>query len=811
MRPKVSRLLLGGLVALLACTGDEPDEGADGAQRDESDAATETVAREPVVELDRAVVVPGDGDTERTLTTVTPLSDGGWLGWATTRAGADVGHEILRSGGGEWEAIEVEGLPDNPVSVRHLRQGPDGRLFAFGRGPDGESGWHSDDGLQWEPLGVGGLGGLEEVTVGAVTVSDDGFVAIAEDVDFDGDSTDPVVGLALLTSPDGHSWELVADQTDTPVRGTPTSMALTEEQALVITSRFVEDRLEVALEHLDADGVTELGIVEDLLEEGARVEDALHDGSRWLLGGSVEEGAAIWSADEPAGPWSRVEVEGTVFDGQGRQSISVLGQDAEGRLLAAGTTAIGGDSQQRLGHAELWWEDAAGDWQRSEAPAVLRGEDVAPQLSGMVLADDGAVLLHGSLPVELDDGQREALDEGRAASPGSSAAAWVAERGEREVMSSPVEVTTISDGELGGDGDQHLSDVVRSEEGLVAVGWDQPDLDGPQRAAVWRSGDGTSWQRVPTSDELEGDGENDRRMRAVTVADDGALVAVGFDRGQQGAVSSWRSEDGGDTWEVATADDGDGTVSVSDVTQTSHGLIAVGNRRVEETFTPWAWRSEDGLSWEEIELPGPTAAEHVHLPGRVAEVEGRLLVAGTTGTDIEWWDGGYSYGVRTMLLVGEDPEALEVVEEAFDPESSGWMQGMLSDDGRPLVAGSRTFDDDGWHRAVPRLWSISEDGLEETELEDAGDSVRLTEAVDAGTMRVLAGETSVGGTSSLALVADVDGGWSRVPHDRETFEGGVPLEVHAGTALDGIVVLVGAAGERADGRDGVVWLVEEAG
>ena len=101
-----------------------------------------------------------------------------------------------------------------------------------------------------------------------------------------------------------------------------------------------------------------------------------------------------------------------------------------------------------------------------------------------------------------------------------------------------------------------MVDIAATESGLVAVGrdsWDPtPSLGWRQSAAVWRSIDGSSWQRTDEPGEL-----GHAHMRGVTDTGDGRLVAVGlwYDVMNANNAYMWSSQDDGDTWFRIWGDD----------------------------------------------------------------------------------------------------------------------------------------------------------------------------------------------------------------------------------------------------------------
>lgn len=136
---------------------------------------------------------------------------------------------------------------------------------------------------------------------------------------------------------------------------------------------------------------------------------------------------------------------------------------------------------------------------------------------------------------------------------------------------------------------QGTLDVAAVKEGYVALG------QGPNGVPdVWTSRDGRSW-RLAT---------NDATFGAATVqrmaVHDGLLVAVGADLGETGpsTAMAWRSTDGVD-WEQIVLSRA-GSVA-SDITAADSGFTAVGSEGGAANDAV-AWQSSDGRTWQQIVL-----------------------------------------------------------------------------------------------------------------------------------------------------------------------------------------------------------------
>ena len=173
------------------------------------------------------------------------------------------------------------------------------------------------------------------------------------------------------------------------------------------------------------------------------------------------------------------------------------------------------------------------------------------------------------------------------------AAVWISGDGMRWSRVPPDEAA------LGGAGFQSMASVTEGGPGAVAVGSEVTRND--EVAAVWTSADGFVWTRVPTDEALGGDGF--QSMASVTVGGPG-LVAVGYERlGGDLDAAVWTSLDGL-TWQRVFHDEavlgGEGFQSMASVTVGGPGLVAVGFERLDRSERAAAWTSEDGLIWARV-------------------------------------------------------------------------------------------------------------------------------------------------------------------------------------------------------------------
>ena len=261
--------------------------------------------------------------------------------------------------------------------------------------------------------------------------------------------------------------------------------------------------------------------------------------------------------------------------------------------------------------------------------AVGRGDttNVEHHVAAAWISEDGAAWRHVADSPELDGGQMIdviATENGFVAVGGIIAADAAA-------------VWTSPDGEVwqraGADAPdfEHASMWAVSEggPGYVAVGWrrnPEPDL------AVWTSGDGDDWTLTP---ELPGAaGFQGRAIAGI----DGELVIVG-DLVGGGEAAVWRSADG-TTWE-RVASDTFAEASMTDTVVSDGGLVAVGSHLDDAAV----WTSADGSSWR---LAESEVFADAFLSRAIATPDG-VLAVGATQSLVPGTDGSYVWAPAVWL------------------------------------------------------------------------------------------------------------------------------------------------------------------
>lgn len=144
---------------------------------------------------------------------------------------------------------------------------------------------------------------------------------------------------------------------------------------------------------------------------------------------------------------------------------------------------------------------------------------------------------------------------------------------------------------------------------------------------------------------------------------------------------AYRSEDGL-TWEALEVTGFSGPSEIHELIDGQEGLIAVGNRRSAEDpsgggFSARAWRG-DGAAWEEIELP---AGDGDSVAADVVAVRERLIAVGSDGDGPAlWWstDGGEEWeriddrlpaGLTQLVSIAAIGEVVVVSANVASPDS----------------------------------------------------------------------------------------------------------------------------------------------
>lgn len=291
---------------------------------------------------------------------------------------------------------------------------------------------------------------------------------------------------------------------------------------------------------------------------------------------------------------------------------------------------------------------------------------------------------------------------------------------------------------------------------LVACGDQQA---GPEAAARW------------SVEHLEGRPAVDFPTVLATAGDEALALMVSED----GTLLSHLSVDGARFEAGEPLETHEQWVSLGGVVRMADGSwYALGSGGVEivdgdeeSTFTPMAFRSDDGLSWQRVEVTGFTDA--LDVSGVVVAADGAVVATGSYRTEGDPGMGGF----EAHVWISDDGRTFKEVGlpgvppyRTYDDESS--VSGPVVVSGDDLLAAGRV----GSHAV---LWRSTDGGTTWASDEDP----LLGEAYTVTRLAAI-GDTVVAGVVGLdtQAIRSVDGGrtWERVdlPVDEET-EAWAPL------------------------------------
>lgn len=523
-------------------------------------------------------------------------------GWSAVGADGDRAAAWVSTDGERWVRAEVdEGPPMTSVASTGLG------LVALGVGEGGAAAWQSFSGQQWlravaDPDVFARPGGQRVVDVV------DAGTEVQALVERDG------AGTEIWRSDDGVVWSVAPPSATAllPAAGVSQPRAATTLGAVVVVvgTDAKDDGIDASMWlSRGTASFDQVAHDEDVLggDGDQSMAASVHAGDQLLVVGteSDDDGdldAVVW-ASSPGGGLVRTPDEGGGVPGD--QQVSDVA------LLDETAVAVGWEEGDSGVDAVAWTvASVVADEPRAGAAPAAVGS-----LGWLRVAGQDALLGPGEQRMEaVTVGGGGWLAVGSVASEGgeSDGAAWRSPDG-REWARVP------SEG-LAGAGDQRLLDVAEGSSGLVAVG-----LDGGS-AAVWSSADGAVWERVGHDEAVFG-GPGDQRAEAVAAAPGGGggWVAVGTDAGVgDGDAAVWRSADGR-SWE-RVADDGGlggpGSQAALDVTVGPGGLTAVG----VGDGSAQSWTSSDGGAWTPLPIGDGVAAAGV-------AADERAVAAGSAAAD----------------------------------------------------------------------------------------------------------------------------------------------------------------------------------
>jgi len=330
--------------------------------------------------------------------------------------------------------------------------------------------------------------------------------------------------------------------------------------------------------------------------------------------GSGDADAALW-VRRPSDGWFKVLPDGG--DGAaGDQRINSV-QGRGNKLIAVGTDNASGEWD-----AATWLsKDFGASWARTDSGLHLPGNDEM-----FSVADNGAQFVavgyrsdsQGTADVAIwssREGQQWALvSEATSlfANPGNAAARDVTAIGNgfvaagREALSrferEPDPAVWRSRNGKGWDSlespysarphNQGIMSIVAWRNGFLAGGFDSGA--GTFDAAIWRSLDGVTWDRIPDDESVFGGPEN--QVILAIAEESGLLIAAGVDGIKDGEDASvWLSLDG-EEWRRLRPDEavfgGDGRQTIRGVVVRGREIIAVGGTQESGDWDIRIWRGQ---------------------------------------------------------------------------------------------------------------------------------------------------------------------------------------------------------------------------
>ncbi|MEV5329537.1 hypothetical protein AB0K67_35855 [Nonomuraea sp. NPDC052634] len=554
-----------GFVAVGRTTGADGGTGPAAWRSADGSSWERAELREPDVRELRAVVARGD-----TVVAIGVPADG-------------EGSRVLRSadGGRGWQATgfrlpeaadpragTVAVLPKRFVLVPTRRRTIEGDVRVY----------CSPNGTQWSQCGS--IRGLDAASTGVESLIShpSGVAAIAQA---------GIGRYSVLTSTDGRDWDKRADLRD--LRGaTLRGFTIAEGGTLFAggdqAASDVDNQIVLmAAPQRGSVSRVDLGRI-DGLTRMSRETNALaaYDG-RYVAVGSASGDAGLWTIRNWQS-WKSMSL-----GGPGRQTLEDVAHGGRGWLAVGGTetgvaltdpllvTSQDGENWKRV--------NVTGDLARPQDHPFLRTDVVTAGTKGYVVAG-----------------------ESRDQAGLSRAAMWFTPDTRKYTRSEKLP--------QGGSG-VRIHDVVAVGDGFVAVGG--KGMGDREDAVVWYSADGLNWRaREPaTPDDATAAG-----LRKVVVHQ-GKLVAIGT-AVADGARRAYAavSDDDGESWRTAWLP-AERAAGVFDLAAADEGLVAVGWHGTQGEGDSAAWTSQDGLTWNRMELTKD------RLAGQGAQWLSAVAVAGT--------------------------------------------------------------------------------------------------------------------------------------------------------------------------------------
>ncbi len=207
---------------------------------------------------------------------------------------------------------------------------------------------------------------------------------------------------------------------------------------------------------------------------------------------------------------------------------------------------------------------------------------------------------------------------------GAVAAVW------RSTDGSSWERVLHDDAVFGPGGHQWMWSVTAAGPGVVAVGH-QGSFD-DRDVAIWYSTDGQTWHVSPSEEDLAVPGH---QVMIATAATEGVVVAAGYDaRSGDRDAAIWISTDGVDWQQVESSDlVAPGDQQIMGITATSTGFVAVGYDGASGDWDAAVWTSPDGLNWSRMNRHEALGGDGDQIMNAIAETSDGFVAVGSITRD----------------------------------------------------------------------------------------------------------------------------------------------------------------------------------
>jgi hypothetical protein len=238
-------------------------------------------------------------------------------------------------------------------------------------------------------------------------------------------------------------------------------------------------------------------------------------------------------------------------------------------------------------------------------------------------------------------------------------------------------------------------------------------------AAAWSSTDGRTWTRAPRSLQLEGPGGG-TGMFAVTSWRGGFVAAGHRDDPAHGRASAavWRSPDG-ISWQRVADDAPFAGERILGLAATDSAIVAVGGTDISAGAPGLAWRSTDGYHWTRQATPGLAAGAPQAVTARDSGFVAVGVNANDTGSAV-WSSPDGSSWTEVSKQEAFQANGAPLRMAAVAPTVAGLVAvGWVSDGGNGSAVVWQSTDGSKWQRknAIPSFSGAKMDGVTEGPIE----------------------------------------------------------------------------------------------